>query len=100
MPLDSMTADFTVAAPSGVQLYYRPDDPAFINEITYLGPTMPVVDAIASIVAYVNIVWAYRNDEWLWYAPGQQERTLYELIQGETLNILVTQDVFWVWPEA
>jgi len=60
-----------------------------LNLVSYNSLTpRPVLEALWSIANQYSMVWAYRNDEWLFYDPNDET--------GSTLQVLTPGSGYWI----
>lgn len=59
----------------------------------------PVSEALWSIANQYSMVWAYKNDEWLFYDPNDEAgSTLQVLTPGNGYWIEAIEETAWVLP--
>lgn len=70
---------------------------AYGNDVTYMGKTQPVEDAVASILPYLQIIWHSEGDNlWTSWDPVFPS-DLVTVVHGRRCVVHVTEDCFWSW---
>jgi hypothetical protein len=71
-----------------------------LNLVGYHGLTpLTVSEAFSSIANQFTLIWAYENDEWLFYDPNDQaSSTLKEISPGNGYWMEVTEETTWTLP--
>lgn len=71
-----------------------------LNLVGYNSLTpLPISEALTSIANQYSMIWAYGNDEWLFYDPNDQAGgTLQVLTPGTGYWIEATEETIWTLP--